>query len=211
MLLPKVIYFFGPDGSGKTTLATKTVETLSKNGFKVRKGWMRGTHTVSYAFARLLRLHGAFRGQNHFMVSIPKNLTRLWRFLEFTSALPVFFYRFALPKLFGFYVVGERYLPDYLVWVSIVLNDDNFAQAPESKFLLSLTKKTGAGFYITADTTILSKRSFENPAFLTRQQAIYANLATALGAFKIDTTHTSAEEAFQKIYTTLTQQHLLNP
>jgi hypothetical protein len=145
------------------------------------------------------------------MVSIPKNLKHLWRFLEFTSALPVFFYRFAFPKLLGFYVVGERYLPDYLVWVSIVLNDDNFVQAPESRFLVSLAKKTGLGFYITASTVQLSKRSLENPAFLTRQQAIYKNLATELGAFKIDTTHTSVEESFQKIYSTITQQHMLHP
>jgi glycosyltransferase involved in cell wall biosynthesis len=127
--LAKVIYFFGPDGSGKTTLATKTVETLSKTASKSAKAGCAAPTPSPTPLPASCACTPLLEDKITSWFPSPKNLTRLWRFLEFTSALPVFFYRFALPKLFGFYVVGERYLPDYLVWVSIVLNDDNFAQA----------------------------------------------------------------------------------
>jgi hypothetical protein len=195
----KIIFFFGPDGSGKTTLAKRTASALSKSGFKVRKGWMRGTHTLSYAFARLLRMHGAFRGPNHFMAAIPASLKPLWRFVEFVSVLPVILYRFTIPKALGFWVVAERYVPDYLVWVSIVLNDNRFVDSFEAAILLSMARKTGTSFYITADVCKLSERSGENITFLKSQQQIYARLALALGAKTIDTTNSSVIESFNQI------------
>jgi hypothetical protein len=200
----KIIFFFGPDGSGKTTLAKKTASALSENGFKVRKGWMRGTHTFSYAFARLLRMHPAFRGRNHFMASIPENLKLLWRFLEFVSVLPVLLYRFTIPKALGFCVVAERYVPDYLVWVSIVINDKTFVDSFEAAILLSVARRTGTSFYITADVQKLHKRSGENIDFLRSQQQIYGNLAHELGAKIIDTTNSSVNESFGQIYSAIT-------
>jgi hypothetical protein len=173
----------------------------------VQSGWIRGTHSFSYPFAVLLRKHAAFRGPNHLMVSIPPKLKNAWRFLEFTSALPIILCRFTIPNMLGRWVVGERYLPDYLVWVSIVLGDDQFVHAPESRFLIALTRKTGVGFYITADTAQLSLRSNENPEFLTHQQKIYATLARSLDTCIIDTTCSNVEDSFKKIYTELKRNH----
>lgn len=201
-----IVSFFGPDGSGKTSLAKKTAAALSGNGFKVKTSWMRGTHTFAYLFARTLRMHAAFQGSNHFMVSIPKRLKPIWRFLEFVSVMPVLVYRFILPNMLGFWVVGERYVVDFVVWVSIVTNDQDFMSSLESRILLSLTRKSIVNIYVTADIGELTARSSESHVFISSQQELYAVLSKKLNAFKIDTTHQNVESSFQQVYPLITQR-----
>jgi len=42
-----IICFFGPDGSGKTTLAKALARKFEDYRFNVRISWMRGTHTLA--------------------------------------------------------------------------------------------------------------------------------------------------------------------
>jgi hypothetical protein len=45
-------------------------------------------------------------------------MRRLWQLLEFTSALPILLTKFILPSILGYTVIAERYIPDFLAWVS---------------------------------------------------------------------------------------------
>jgi thymidylate kinase len=194
-----LIFFFGPDGSGKTSLAKKTATALAAKGCKVRVSWMRGTHTVSYGFGRILRMHRAFQGANHQMVAVPKKMRGFWRFLEFTSVLPVLLSRFVIPSALGVWVIGERFIPDYLVWVSIVTNDNVISQSYESKTLLSLAMKANAKIYLTCDLTELNTRSREAPEFLAAQQRNYQAIAKEIHANTINTTNKTVQQSFAEV------------
>ena len=111
----QIICFFGPDGSGKTSLARRTALTLAKRGYKVRTSGMRGTHTLSFALGRILRRFEVFKSSNPKRITVPAKLRPVWSFLEFTSLMPVLIERFVLPDLLGFWVVGDRYTPDFIV------------------------------------------------------------------------------------------------
>ncbi len=205
-----IIYFFGPDGSGKTSLVKKTASTLSARGHRVKISWMRGTHTASFIFSRILHIHAAFIGQNPRMISIPNSLKLVWRLIEFISVMPVILIRFIIPSLLGFWVIGERYIPDFFVWVSIVTNDHDYVNRLESKILLFLARKAVVKIYVTADINELNARSSETFEFLTSQLDLYEALAKALEAHRVNTTNKSVESSFQEIYSIINQNCSLN-
>jgi thymidylate kinase len=143
---------FGPDGSGKTTLARALVGELRRRGLKPVIAWMRGTHTLASIFARLIAKFSAFRGQDnpYYGVSIPSGMKRLWQLLEFTSMLPVLLVKFILPSILGYTVIAERYIPDFLAWVSTTTRDENYLERLEARFMLALSAKANVRIYVTA-------------------------------------------------------------
>jgi len=90
-----LIYFFGPDGSGKTTVAKALARELESHSFNVKISWMRGTHTLASLLARFLSKFTIFRGPDnpYYGISVPCGMRRLWQLLEFISVLPVLLFR----------------------------------------------------------------------------------------------------------------------
>lgn len=159
---------------------------------------MRGSHTFASVLARLLAKFPSVAGPDnpYYHIRIPRRLLRLWQFLEFVSMLPLLFVRFLLPSMMGSFVIAERYIPDFLVWVTLTTNDPAYSRSLGARFLLSLFSKAGTKVYITADyAELLSRRSDVDPTFLKRQLGLYEKLAKSIGANKLDTTGTSVDES----------------
>lgn len=184
-----IICFFGPDGAGKTTLATTFREYLRAKGLKTKIGWMRGTHTFASLLAMLISRFKTFRGKinPYHDISIPRRYRRFWQFIEIVSVLPIVIVRFIIPNFLGYYVIADRYLPDFLVWVSLTTEDDEYLNKLESKILISLTLKSKARIYLTAPLDVLMKRGHTDSLPIKKQIELYTKLAKLVNAKTIDT------------------------
>jgi len=193
-----IICFFGPDGSGKTTLTKALARKLKDHHFNVRISWIRGTHTLASMFARFLSMFATFKGHNnpYYGISIPSRMKKLWQLIEFVSALPVLFVRFMLPSFLGYTVIAERYIPDFLVWVVITTDDPSYLSSISARFLLALALRSKVKIYVKADFQKLIERRMDmDPSFIMKQLILYEKLAKSICSFTLDTTNKSVNES----------------
>jgi len=192
-----LICFFGPDGSGKTSIAQRLTAILCRDS-KTKNAWLRGTHTRASILARLLRKFRAFQGSDnpYYGLRIPPKLRHLWQLLEFISIIPVWLWRLAVPKFLGYTVISERGLLDFIVWVSITTRDLGFIYSSLSRIALALGLKRCLNIYVRADLEVLKTRRADESAQTTPLQlALYDAIARAVGAPVIDTTGKSVDES----------------
>jgi thymidylate kinase len=195
-----ILYFFGPDGAGKTTLAEGLAQKIRNKNHKMKLSWMRGSHTIASLLARILSRSNFFKGSEnpYYNISIPKKLKRLWQFIEFISALPIIISRFLIPSFMGYWIIADRYTLDLAVWTCLTTRDSNFLEKLEAKVLIASAKKTNAKFYVKADLETLRNRAGKFP-FPAEQIRLYDRLAQTVEATIIDTTYKSADEALQEV------------
>ena len=198
----KNVCFFGPDGAGKTSLAKRLRAILEWKGVRVRVSWLRGTHTLASVLARLLSKFGAFRGPDnpYYGIKVPPGFRRLWWFLEFVSVLLVWLARFCLPRLFGWVVVGERGLLDFVVWVILTTRSPEFLRSLWGRAALALGLKGCVNVYVRAEESVLARRRGNSTSqTLAVQLALYDTLARAVGAPIVDTSCKSVRESLREI------------
>ncbi|XHH08913.1 MAG: thymidylate kinase [Candidatus Bathyarchaeia archaeon] len=193
-----IICFFGSDGSGKTTLSRFLAERLKDDEFKVKLSWMRGTHTLASVLALFFSKCKVFQGSDnpYYKIAVPKPLRRLWQLIEFVSMLPVLLAKFLLPNAFGYTVIAERYLLDFVAWVATTTNNQGYLKSLDAHFLIALTFKATVRVYVTADfSELVRRRADTSPVFIRNQQKLYCKLATAVDAYTLDTTNKSVNES----------------
>jgi len=211
-----IICFFGPDGSGKSTLAKDLAKEFNNCGFRVKLSWMRGTHTLASLFAEILSKFTAFKGSDnpYYEITIPKNLKRLWQLVELTSAIPIILLKFILSSTLGYWVVAERYVPDFITWVSLTTSDRSYPESIEAKFLLALSSKAHSKIYVTASLEeLLRRREGINPNFVSAQLKLYGRIASAIQAHTLDTTNKSVNESLEDVLSLMNTPHAhkMNP
>ncbi len=194
------MYLYGPDGSGKTVLSNLLAGVLAGRGVPVRLFWMRGTHTFASILARLLRRFGAFSGSDNpfYSFRVPPRLRPLWVYVEFLSILPILA-RYLVASSLGV-VVSDRFLPDFVVWVSLTSRNPRFLSSPLATLLLGATRRLGCGVYVTADVDTLCARRSDMPCgFTVLEKRIYDAIAAHLSTPIVDTSHSSVTESFREV------------
>jgi len=83
-------------------------------------------------------------------------------------------------------VVAERYLPDFLAWVSLTTGDEDHLKRLEAKFMLVLSMKVNVRVYVTASEAELAKRrgGEVDREFSSRRLKLYDKMAKLVGAHK---------------------------
>jgi len=194
-----LICFFGPDGSGKTTLSRDVARRLIAKGFRIKRGWMRGSHTIVSFLSRLLSRFTIFRGgfNPYYGVAVPGSMARLWSVLEYLGALPVILLRFILPCLLGYVVVADRYVLDLMVWITLVTGDEGFLKSILARHLLLLASRAGPVFFVTASPEELAGRRGGELNVLERQNRLYETIRRR--AYIIDTTGRTPSESLEEV------------
>jgi thymidylate kinase len=182
-----MIAFFGPDGAGKSTQAELLVHYLESKGFKVKKAWVRSTHTVAYllwlvfyklnlcedrsGFLKKMKTGFAVSYLNEdpygavspITMSPPRLKGRfsyfLWSVIELLGIVPVVIFQVYVPLLLGRVVVAERFVIDSIASIAYFLGDQDFSNSWQASFLLGLVPKGTVFVFVDADyATILQRR-----------------------------------------------------
>jgi thymidylate kinase len=190
---PRVIAFFGPDGAGKSTQAELLVNFLTARGLRVKRAWVRSTHTFAYLLWMLFyKLNlcddrsGMFRKMRFgFAVSylnesqygavspitmsppILKGFVSrwIWATIEVVSIIPVVILQVYLPLLLGRVVVAERFVVDSIASIAYFLDDESFVDSWHARFLLRLVPRGTAFVFVDADygTILLRRKEVAGP------------------------------------------------
>jgi thymidylate kinase len=188
VVFPKVIAFFGPDGAGKSTQADLLIRFLESKRLRVKKAWLRSTHTVAFllwltfkklnlirdnAFkTRLEKFRPAVSYLNESTYGAVSPITTsppilrgsisryIWSSIELIGLLPIILLQVYLPKLLGMTIVAERYVVDSVASIAYFIDDESFVDSINGKFLLKLIPNGTCFIYVDADyQTILARRS----------------------------------------------------
>jgi thymidylate kinase len=203
----RLVYFFGPDGTGKTTQADLVALYLRRRGVRVLRATVKQHHTLSYLLLRLLRNNDAdYLRVNYFGFddATSQRIRRPWKVLELFSLMPAIVYRVLLPQFLGYTVVCDRYVIDTVVVLSYFLKDRHFVSGNAAKLLVRLIPKHALLIHLDTNTKTILARKRDEP--LTRELVDYYRNAYydtvqlfSLPVVTIDTTYASVEAVQQKV------------
>jgi len=121
-----IIAFCGPDGSGKTTHARLIYYTLASKGVRVKYIKFKAHHLTVYVILRILQ---AFKviPQTSCPAELDYNIAlkfskarKLLLLLEHISAIIWLLLNVKLPQKYGYVIVAERYIPDFIVTLEFI-------------------------------------------------------------------------------------------
>ena len=156
---PSAVIFFGVDGVGKTTHATRLSELYMKKGYRVKRCWLRARHSLSYLVSQILLKLGypAVVKQGNIEILDSRHLPekRIWSLLEFISVLPWILTRMNLPLLLGYVVIAERYMVDTIVYNRYYIGEEF---SPYERILLKMIPQNALLIHLDADKQELQER-----------------------------------------------------
>ena len=209
-MVPRLIAFFGPDGTGKSTHVELLVNYFQSHETKVKKVWIRSPHTLAYLLScffikigfRRVVSNPFGRKKKYPAVHIDRRLRLLWSLIELVSVAPVIIFRVYAPLLLGYTVIAERYVVDTVVTIAYYTNDLGFLQSLTARLLLRFIPKNTLLIHLDSDySTLLKRRSYMVEAydFIEFQRAGYKIIGSLVGATFIDTSDIAIEQTFSRI------------
>jgi len=121
-----IVAIFGPDGTGKTTLAKMITRYLSSKGIKIAYIRFKSHHLAMYLMIRFLQKLSLIPLTNSprildYMLKRYFGRSRLYPYLELINGITWLFINVKVRKVLGVdVVVSERYIPDFLVSILII-------------------------------------------------------------------------------------------
>jgi len=121
-----MVAIFGPDGTGKTTLAKMITRYLSSKGIKTAYIRFKSHHLAMYLMIRFLQKLSLIPLTNSprildYTLKRYFGRSRLYPYLELINGITWLFINVKVRKVLGVdVVVSERYIPDFLVSILII-------------------------------------------------------------------------------------------
>jgi len=211
-----IISFFGPDGSGKTTLSKILKEYISRRGYKTRHIRLRSHHLAMYILLTIMRKLGLVP-HTYSPRILTYSIKRYFdnsRFFIYLELINIIVWVMINVKIRGLFtrtvVIAERYIPDFIV--------DMLLLSPNKK-TLDLLIRTLAPFmkdtikillYATPDDMLKRKKDEElSRRYLNAQLFLYTIVARRLGVdLVLNTSKYDKAASFTKIKQLLTKWQL---
>lgn len=179
--IPKFIYLFGNDGSGKSTLCIKLQEHLTSKGFRTKYVWLRMNYMLTrpvLLYCRLtgltkrIMVEGRYVSIHQFQNS--KTIAKLVQYLHLIDTLIALSFKACIPMLLGKTIICDRFVYDILIDFVIESGEKNIYDKVISKLFLCLIPKGAKVFLIKADRDVIASRRknifFTEPMFDLRQK-----------------------------------------
>jgi len=209
-LLPRLIAFFGPDGSGKSTHVELLVNHFQSHENKVRKAWIRAPHTLAYLLSRFFVKIGFCRvvlnpfGKKTKLPAVHLNrwIRLFWSVVELVSVIPIILFRVYIPLFLGYTVIAERYVVDTIVTVAYYTNDLGFLKSRTARVLLSFVPKKTVFIHLDSDNSTITKRRgriVDSHDFIEFQRRGYKIMGNSVEALFVDTSNLSVEQTQKQI------------
>ena len=200
-----IIAIFGPDGTGKTTLARMLERYLSSKEIRTSHIRFKSHHLVMYLKLLFLQKVGAIP-TTHSPRILDYSLKRyfsksnLYLYLELLNAIIWLFVNIKLRKVFGVKVIiAERYVPDFLVSVLIISPNRRILNS-FSRILQPFMHNTIKVFLYSSVNDILNRKKDEllTRSYIYSLLRLYMHVIKILGVdLYINTSKYSRIEAFR--------------
>jgi hypothetical protein len=159
-------YITGCDGIGKTTQARLLVDYLRRQGQRVRHVWLRFPFFLSapflvYARLRKLSWQEQHEGKRYGYWDFSRSwlMKRIFPWILLVDAILAASWNVYIPRLFGWYVVCERFVLDMLADLSIGSHEPGFTSGALGNMFFHLIPPVSRVIVLDLDKeTILSRR-----------------------------------------------------
>ena len=157
------IYFYGPDGAGKTTHAKIVAYYLRRLGYPAKYANVKFHHMLSYIILRLLYQTNSPEWYRGFYPSLNRRIHLSWKILELMSIMPAIFFRVIVPMTLGYIIICDRYLLDSLVTLSYFLKDPSLVSGRLARVLVALIPRGSLLFWMDGNVDVLLSRKGDEP------------------------------------------------
>lgn len=207
----------GVDGSGKSTLAAELRDELARRGERAVVVWagLRPVLLKPFILAAkflLVRRHDKFRDYRAHDRVKKAGMRRL-RFTHgvylavlFIDYLPQVFVKVVLPRMFGRWVICDRYYPDLMLDYIVTAGKPPERLEPLVRFAGRLFPQPRLSYFVTVPPDVALARKTDIPAreYLEERGRYYAALAQSFGYAVVDGTRPPAENC-RRILTDLSR------
>ncbi len=164
---PRVIYIFGVDGAGKSTICRELIRALEKSGVRSKYLWLRFNHFLSKivnAFGHLLGLafyvtypDGTRVGYHHYHKS--RLLSLVYSISTLLDTCGAAFFKIWIPLRVGKEVlVLDRFVYDVMVDLSIDTGNLGLIHAWQGRLLRRMLPRNAVTFYLCVGPEVIAQR-----------------------------------------------------
>jgi len=152
-----LLYFFGIDGSGKTSHADKLAAALESDGLEVRRASIKSHHLLAYPFYLALSKDSP-SGLHHTLPFRNPILKRLWAWFELGNVSLAAIIRVLFPMKRGRIVVCDRYALDSLVSLAHGLSQPEVLSGVPARIARHLIPANSVLIHMKAAAEVASSR-----------------------------------------------------